>query len=110
MSEYGSRILRGIGLALALGAVAGGCRKSEPMRPVTSGLQISGVIEETTNAPPYTYLRVRTDNGTVWAAVPVATVRVGATIRIANGVALKNFDAPGLSRKLDSVIFGVVQR
>jgi hypothetical protein len=53
---------------------------------------------------------VRTDNGTVWAAVPVATVRVGATIRIANGVALKNFDAPGLSRKLDSVIFGVVQR
>jgi hypothetical protein len=54
-----------------------------------------------------TYLRVRTADGSAWAAVPLASVQTGSQIRIVNGVALKNFDAPGLARRFDAIVFGV---
>ncbi len=111
MTSWGIRLRCGTGVALLLVTLAAGCRGSGPSaRPTPSGVQVSGVVEEVRDQPPYSYLRIRTADRSVWAAVPVTAVQAGASIRIANGVALKDFDAPGLSRRFDSVIFGVVQR
>jgi hypothetical protein len=100
-----------VAMALALGATLGACRGSDPSaRPEPKGVAIAGIVEEAHDAPPYTYVRVRTSDGTTWAAVPLASVQTGTQIRIVNGVAVKNFDAPGLARKFDSIFFGVVQR
>lgn len=99
------------GIALVLAALAAGCNGPAPTaRPEPKGVMLSGIVEEARDAPPYTYLRVRTVEGSAWVAVPLASVQTGSQIRIVNGVALKNFDAPGLSRRLESVVFGVIQR
>jgi hypothetical protein len=95
---------------LAVGLLAAACNnpKPGPGRPV-GGAQISGIVEESQDSPPYTYLRIRTDEGSTWAAVPLGSVKPGARIHIVSGVALRNFDAPGLSRRFESIVFGVVR-
>lgn len=106
-----SVISRSVAVLLAFALAVAACGRSQPKTlPAPTGIQLSGLVEETRDAAPYTYLRVRTADGSVWTAVPLAPVQVGSHIRITNGVALKNFDAPGLSRRLDSVVFGIVQR
>lgn len=111
MTTCGARLRSGKGIALLLLTLAAGCRGSNPSaRPAPNGVQVSGTVEEVRDAPPYSYVRIRTADGSVWAAVPVTALQVGAGVRIANGVTVKNFDAPGLSRRFDSVVFGVVQR
>lgn len=104
-------VSRYVAALMIFGLTAAACGRSQPeSRAAPAGIQLSGLVEEARDAAPYTYLRVRTAEGSVWTAVPLAPVQVGSQIRIANGVALKNFDAPGLSRRLDSVVFGVIQR
>lgn len=96
---------------LAFVAVLFGCSGSDPAaRPDASGVVLAGVVEEAQDAPPYTYIRIRTADGTAWAAVPLAAVQTGSQIRIVNGVAMRNFEAPGLARRFDSIFFGALQR
>lgn len=98
-------------IACALVALLARCSASPPSdSPEPRGVQMTGIIEESRNAPPYTYLRIRTTAGSAWAAVPLSPVQGGSTVRIVNGVTLRNFDAPGLARRFDSIVFGVIER
>ena len=68
-----------------------------------------GEIIETMNVPNYTYVKLRTDNGTdVWAAIPQTRVEVGAKVQIAESLVMTKFTSPSLSRTFDSIIFGTL--
>ena len=69
-----------------------------------------GEIIETMNVPNYTYIKLRTDNGTEsWAAIPQTRVEVGAKVQIAESLVMTKFTSPSLSRTFDSIIFGTLK-
>ena len=68
-----------------------------------------GEIIETMNVPNYTYIKLKTDNGTdAWAAIPQTGVEVGAKVQIAESLVMTKFTSPSLSRTFDSIIFGTL--
>ncbi len=69
-----------------------------------------GEIIETMNVPNYTYIKLKTDNGTeLWAAIPQTRVEVGAKVQIAESLVMTKFTSPSLSRTFDSIIFGTLK-
>ncbi len=56
----------------------------------------------------YTYLRLRTKEGEVWAAVPTAPVKVGAEVGIANPQAMNGFHSKTLNKTFDRIVFGTL--
>jgi len=69
---------------------------------------VTGAVEETLNAGAYTYLRLKTANGEVWAAVPKATVKNGASVTILNPAEMVNFESKTLNRKWERILFGTL--
>ena len=63
----------------------------------------SGVVLETMDAPGYTYVKIDTGNGEVWAAGPQITVEVGDTVSVSGNV-MNNFLSPSLGRTFDELI------
>ncbi len=99
-----------IALSLAMMAALAACGDSKPVeRARRSSTVVAGIVEERFDATPYTFLRVKTQNGDVWAAAPMAAVSVGDRIRVANGVPVKGFQPGGTSRHLDRVVFGTLE-
>jgi hypothetical protein len=86
-------------------ALLSGCGAPEGRK---RGTTIIGTVVEQVDAAPYTYLRIKTEAGERWAAVPVARVAKNGVVTIANGVLLKDFDTgvPGL--RCD-VVFGTLE-
>jgi len=77
----------------------------QPAAP--AGATLTGKVVETMDAAGYTYLRLRTASGDVWAAVQQTKVKVGAMATIAPQMTLDNFESKTLQRKFDHIIFGV---
>lgn len=71
---------------------------------------ITGTLLEKLDRPPYSYLRLRTETGEIWAAVPVAFVAKDKPVTVLNGVALKNYSAGPLGRRFDVVYFGTLEQ
>jgi hypothetical protein len=71
------------------------------------GGTLSGKVLETMDSGGYTYLKLRTDSGDVWAAVQQTKVKVGSTATIAPQMTLDNFESKTLKRKFDHIVFGV---
>jgi len=76
-------------------------------RPAAAPGALTGKVVETMDAGGYTYIKLRTDAGDVWAAVQQAKVKVGGTITIAPQMTLDNFESKTLKRTFDHIIFGV---
>lgn len=74
--------------------------------PAAAG--ISGVVQERLEAAPYCYLRLKTANGDVWAAVPEAKIEKGAEVTIANPMLMSNFESKTLNRTFAEVFFGTI--
>jgi hypothetical protein len=72
---------------------------------------VTGEVLETLEAGRYQYLRIgqKGSQGT-WAAVTKAGIEVGATVKVVNAVAMKNFKSESLKRTFDTVYFGVLDR
>ena len=66
---------------------------------------LSGPVLETMNSGGYTYVRVGTTEGEVWAAAPVTVVVVGQVVEIQNAMPMPNFESPSLGRKFDLIYF-----
>lgn len=77
-----------------------------PTAPAPETLQ--GEVLETKTVEPYTYLRLRTAKGDVWAAVPQAPVRPGSKVTIFDPAEMRDFQSRGLNRTFDSIYFGVL--
>jgi hypothetical protein len=68
--------------------------------------QLSGTLREQIAAAPYTYLRLETANGEVWAAVTEATLTVGSPITVYGAMLMENFESKTLNRTFKQIYFG----
>ncbi|MEZ4219412.1 MAG: hypothetical protein R3B13_00695 [Polyangiaceae bacterium] len=65
-----------------------------------------GEVKEAIQVPGYTYLRLQTDKGEVWAAVTTTDLKVGAKAKIVDAMEMKSFNSSTLKRTFDSIYFG----
>jgi hypothetical protein len=76
--------------------------------PASQGGTVTGTIEETMDASNYTYLRLKTAQGEVWAAVQKSVVKKGAKVTIVNAVPMDGFESKTLHRTFDRILFGTL--
>jgi hypothetical protein len=69
-------------------------------------VSVTGKVLEVKNVDSYTYLRLSTPNGELWAAVMTAKVKKGSTVTIENGVVMSNFFSKSLKKTFPQVLFG----
>lgn len=64
----------------------------------------SGEVVETMNAAGYTYVKIDTDSGEIWAAGPETVVKVGDSVT-ASGSIMTGFTSASLNKTFDEIIF-----
>ena len=64
----------------------------------------SGAVLETMNSAGYTYVKIDTGNGEVWAAGPQTTVEVGDEVYVSGSV-MTGFSSTSLGKTFDEIIF-----
>ena len=69
-------------------------------------MPVSGEVLEVKNVPNFTYLRLKTKNGEVWAAVVTAPVKKGATVTIENYSIMQNFHSKELKKTFSTILLG----
>lgn len=69
---------------------------------------LAGPIVQKLDAPPYSYLQVKTAQGETWAAVPQTKLDKGATVRVYNPMLMTKFESKSLKRTFDEVYFGTL--
>jgi hypothetical protein len=67
---------------------------------------ITGRVLETMDSGGYTYMKLSSDGGEVWAAVNATKVRKGQTVTVVNPMAMDGFESKTLHRKFDRILFG----
>jgi len=72
----------------------------------SAGQIVSGQVLETRDAEPYTYLRIKTDQGEQWAVVDKAAVKKGASASVEVVMVVDNFESKALHKTFSSIIFG----
>ena len=72
------------------------------------GGSIRGTVLETIDAAGYTYMRLKTAKGEIWAAVQKAAVKKDSDVTITNAMAMNNFESKTLKRKFDVIFFGTL--
>jgi hypothetical protein len=92
-------------LVALLLASAGFTAQAAPPSPAAP---LKGEVLETRNVESYTYLRLKTAQGEVWAAVPTTTVRQGAQVTIGNPMTMQNFESKTLKKTFDKIVFGQI--
>lgn len=70
------------------------------------GNVLVGKLLERLDAAPYCYLRLQTDKGEVWAAVPDAKLETGGTVTVDNPVLMTSFESKTLKRTFPEIYFG----
>lgn len=76
--------------------------------PAAATAPLAGKVLETKDAAGYTYLRLKTKDGEVWAAVPEAKVKVGADVSIENPQTMTAFQSRSLNKTFDRIVFGTL--
>ncbi|MDD5059063.1 MAG: nucleotide-binding protein [Sideroxydans sp.] len=71
-----------------------------------SAVVVTGKVLEVKNAASYTYLRLKTKDGEVWAAVMQAQVKKGATVTLENVMVMDNFESKALKKTFKTILFG----
>jgi hypothetical protein len=87
----------------SLSAAAQGMDRAAP--PQADG-GLTGTVLETIDSGGYTYLRLQTAGGEVWAAVRQAAVKKGSQVTVVNGMPMVGFESKTLKRKFDQIVFG----
>jgi len=65
----------------------------------------TGSVLETMNVAGYTYVKIDTEDGQLWAALPESVVTVGDTISILAGMEMNNFRSNALDRTFPKIFF-----
>jgi hypothetical protein len=101
------KIMMMLFIALTFVGSAGNVSTAAQSPPAGAGGEaIRGTVLETTDAAGYTYLRLKTARGEVWAAVQKAAVKKGSDVTITNAVAMNNFESKTLKKKFEVIFFG----
>lgn len=69
---------------------------------------ISGTVLEKLDAAGYSYLRLKTGSGEIWAAVPPATSKVGDAVTVQKPMPMDGFESKTLNRKFEKIVFGTL--
>lgn len=103
--------MKGVLVSVILMAAALAAARPAPgpqaQAPATGGT-VSGTVLETIDASNYTYLRLKTASGEIWAAVNKAPVKKGAKVTVVNAVAMDGFESKTLHRTFEHILFGTL--
>ncbi len=83
--------------------------KTAPMPAPAPMSNITGKLLERIDASPYSYLKIQSAKGEVWAAVPETKLEKGAEVTIFNPMQMDHFESKTLKRKFDVVFFGTTE-
>jgi len=87
-----------------------GCQnKTDGAAASAIGVSVSGVILEKLDAAPDSYLRLQTDQGEVWAKVPIADLETGSSVKIVRAQEMRQWDSPKLQRTFDRLYLGQLE-
>lgn len=73
--------------------------------PKLDGTPFKGEVLESVNAGSYTYLRLKTADGEVWAAIMQTTMPKGTKIQLHDPMLMTNFESKALGRTFDEIVF-----
>ena len=97
-------------LTLAIMAVGFSCTSPTAPPPTGPNATITGTVVERVDGAPYSFLRLETERGSMWVAVPMAEVPRKSKVVVKNGAVLKNFESKQAGRKFEAVVFGVMEK
>lgn len=95
-----------------LALVACGKGKPEAGTPATQvqpGTPIRGTVLERLDVAPYSYLRLKTEQGEVWTAVPITDLAVGAAATVVDAIPMDKWESAQLKRTFDRVYLGQLE-
>ena len=72
----------------------------------SAAASIRGEVLEVKDVDAYTYLRLKTKDGEIWAAVNKAPVKKGAEVTIEDPAVMNNFTSKTLNKTFDKIVFG----
>jgi hypothetical protein len=78
--------------------------------PTGPNATVTGAVVERVDGAPYSFLRLETERGSMWVAVPMAEVPKKSKVTVKNGATLKNFESKQAGRKFEAVVFGVLEK
>jgi len=94
-----------LGFAIfVFGCAAWGADSAAPALAVT----VTGKVLEVKDVDNYTYLRLKTQDGEMWAAVNKAPMKIGADVTIENATVMNNFESKTLNKTFDRIMFGSI--
>ena len=99
------KILLAAALAIAL-EVGVAVAADKPAAAPAPGATVSGKVLEVLEVEGFTYLRLKTRDGELWAAISSAPVKAGAEVTINDTNLMTNFESRKLNRKFDRIVFG----
>jgi hypothetical protein len=74
--------------------------------PATQGVEtVTGDVLETMDASNYTYMRIKTAKGEIWAATGQTIVAVGEKVTVPLESEMRNFHSPSLNRDFPLIYF-----
>jgi hypothetical protein len=73
--------------------------------PNFDGTPFQGEVIEAVNAGSYTYLRLKTKDGEVWAATMLSTFAKGAKVQLHDPMLMTNFESKAMGRTFDEIVF-----
>jgi hypothetical protein len=69
-------------------------------------ITVTGKVLEVKNVESYSYVRLNTKDGEVWAAVMKAPIRKDSTVTVENAVVMNNFESKILKKTFPTILFG----
>jgi hypothetical protein len=109
--------MRRLSVVLLVALAVAGCKKKEPAAPQQNaamqgapevGVNVKGKVVERLDAPPYSYLKLKTAEGETWVAVPKTEVANGTEVSVFQAMPMAGFESKTLKRKFDMVYFGTL--
>jgi len=110
--------MRHASILVLLAALMPGCDKKPAAPPAPAPAPVpaanpaapavSGKLLERLDAASYSYLRIQTAQGEVWAAVPQAKLEKGAEVNVVNAMPMGAFESKTLNKKFDNIYFGTL--
>lgn len=86
------------------------CTSPAAPPPTGPNAAITGTVVERVDGAPYSFLRLETEKGQVWVAVPMAEVPEKSRVTVKNGATLKNFESKQAGKRFEAVVFGVLEK
>ena len=97
-----------IAVVVILCSSAGWCVEKSAALPtaVAPATVLKGEVLEVKDVEGYTYLRLKTADGEMWAAVSTAKLAKGAKVTIENVMVMNNFESKALKKTFPTIVFG----